>query len=272
MNVYKIVSSISKYLPFKYRKAFRPTYEKINNLIRYGDPYFINGICLEVSTGCNRTCSYCPVSIYHPKFRVVSDEMILLYCKRINEINYNQESGITFYNEPLLIKDLPRIIKLMKTNSPQALITIFTNGDKLTLELAQKLIDSGAHRFHVSRHAPYSNEWDERINTLASSGIPIRIVAPGDGNFINRGGLVEIPAPNSMKGATSCNSPQNLTVTIDGDVLLCCNDYHREYVMGNITQNTLKEIYYNDKYVKIRKEIREGKFNNKMCKACVELD
>ena len=35
-------------------------YSRINNFIKYRDPYFFRNVSIEISTNCNRTCSYCP--------------------------------------------------------------------------------------------------------------------------------------------------------------------------------------------------------------------
>jgi radical SAM protein with 4Fe4S-binding SPASM domain len=56
----------------------------------------------------------------------------------------------------------------------------------------------------------------------------------------------------------------------DGVVTPCCTDSNRDLNMGNINQNSVKEIWNNEKYEGMRKLHREGKIDEiPTCKNCV---
>jgi radical SAM protein with 4Fe4S-binding SPASM domain len=71
-----------------------------------------------------------------------------------------------------------------------------------------------------------------------------------------------------------CYNPfYEVDVRVNGDVVMCCNDLLSEYVMGNIKDNTLMEIFNNDKYREVRKNMIERDIDNipEVCKKCPTL-
>lgn len=56
-----------------------------------------------------------------------------------------------------------------------------------------------------------------------------------------------------------------------GEVILCCMDYHKKTVFGDITQNTLAEIYKSDKYKEIASKAigLTCSADNFICKKCI---
>ncbi|WP_430883981.1 radical SAM/SPASM domain-containing protein [Fusibacter sp. JL216-2] len=62
---------------------------------------------------------------------------------------------------------------------------------------------------------------------------------------------------------------QRMFIAADGEVIVCCVDNTREYVVGNIHQNSIKEIWRNEKYMEIRAKHSCGKYNEvAMCSKC----
>lgn len=57
------------------------------------------------------------------------------------------------------------------------------------------------------------------------------------------------------------------TIRYNGDIVPCCYDLTSQLIMGNIKNNTLKNIWNNDKYIKLRKSIYEKEFYS-ICKKC----
>jgi radical SAM protein with 4Fe4S-binding SPASM domain len=56
----------------------------------------------------------------------------------------------------------------------------------------------------------------------------------------------------------------------NGDVILCCMDWKREVVLGNVNENSIFEIWNSEKYKNIRKIIygKRKVGNNFICKRC----
>ncbi len=52
-------------------------------------------------------------------------------------------------------------------------------------------------------------------------------------------------------------------ILYNGDVTVCCMDFNATLVIGNINDNSIKEIWNSQKYNRFRKEIKENNFKNK---------
>ena len=72
-----------------------------------------------------------------------------------------------------------------------------------------------------------------------------------------------------LKKNYSCSEPWGqITVYADGTVAPCCNTFGRNLPIGNINENSIKEIWNGEKMT----EIREGFKNNqphKTCQICI---
>jgi len=76
---------------------------------------------------------------------------------------------------------------------------------------------------------------------------------------------------NNTKPAT-CSTPWlKMSITWDGDVVPCCNDYDKKYVLGNVNNNTLSEIWNGDKIKDLRRELRANVVRNELCRNCRSL-
>ena len=62
---------------------------------------------------------------------------------------------------------------------------------------------------------------------------------------------------------------QRMFIAWDGEVIPCCIDSQRESVMGNINKDTIKDIWNNEVYSKIRKLHKSGMcFEMDLCRKC----
>jgi radical SAM protein with 4Fe4S-binding SPASM domain len=61
----------------------------------------------------------------------------------------------------------------------------------------------------------------------------------------------------------------HLVVLVNGDVALCCLDYDGEVILGNIKENTIKEIWNSEKIQEYRKMHMNREFNKLiLCSKC----
>jgi radical SAM protein with 4Fe4S-binding SPASM domain len=66
-----------------------------------------------------------------------------------------------------------------------------------------------------------------------------------------------------------CPRPYNwIHFLYNGDVVLCCMDYNRETVFGNINDNTLQEIFSSEKFLEIKKKSIQ-KPEDFICARCI---
>ncbi len=71
-----------------------------------------------------------------------------------------------------------------------------------------------------------------------------------------------------------CISPWNSFVILsDGRVVLCCNDYSGQYVLGDLNSNTIYDIWHSKSFSDIReKHQNSGRGSMAICKGCTVWD
>lgn len=69
-----------------------------------------------------------------------------------------------------------------------------------------------------------------------------------------------------------CDLPwTKMTVTWDGDVVPCCYDYDKKYVLGNLRKNSLWEIWNGPAMRALRTEFNSNDVTNSLCRNCEAL-
>jgi GTP 3',8-cyclase len=223
------------------------------------DPWF-TVVEIEVNSRCNRNCSYCPVSLLPTPAieRYMSELVFDRVISELVRINFDGKLSYHFYNEPLLRSDLNNLVDKAARSLPWAYQLLFTNGDLLTDERYACLKAAGIDHFFVTRHNFVS--------------IPERqdqtIQFPTDLVLTNRGGIL---GPLAGPLTRPCFAPtEMLIITIDGDVVLCCDDAERSNVMGNIISQSLEDIWFSPDFKRIRKLLQAGNRSDAsaICRLC----
>ena len=62
-----------------------------------------------------------------------------------------------------------------------------------------------------------------------------------------------------------------MTITWDGDVVPCCYDYDKKYVLGSVANSTLLEIWNGERMKELREEFVNNKVRNPLCKNCKDF-
>jgi cyclic pyranopterin phosphate synthase len=231
-----------------------------------GSPKRIPGLSvveIEVGSRCNRACSYCPVAL-NPRPPVparMSDQVYLRVMQRLADVGFAGRLSYHLYNEPLLRKDLPRLVAIAHSWLPEALQILNTNGDLLTDERYNTLRQAGVDYFYVTRHS--GGDFPQR---------PFQIVQTGQDLILtNRGGTVaQVPLPSLSARKTPCFAPSEmLIVTVTGDVMLCYEDAERAHIMGNLMLTPLPEIWYSKSFTEHRERLSRGdRTVEAMCLRC----
>jgi cyclic pyranopterin phosphate synthase len=218
---------------------------------------------MEVCSRCNRSCSYCPVSL-NPRPPVparMSDEIFYSTIAQLAKIPFSGRISYHLYNEPLLRKDLPRLVGIVDSQLPDALQVLNTNGDLLDEERYSKLREAGIDYFYVTRHS--AGDYPER---------PFQVLQYSTNLILtNRGGSLEhLPRPSFETSQTPCFAPSEmLIVTVTGDVLLCYEDAHREHVLGNVLESSIADIWNGEQLRMIRSRLGTGdRSMSAICRAC----
>jgi len=164
-------------------------------------------------------------------------------------------------NEPFMDKRMMDIVKLAKERVPKARIVFNTNGDLLTLDMLQELLDMGV-KVRVSAYDKKTVEkFSEQGVTVTDLVLPKEKIRE---MYHNRSGNVEAMNEQPIEGMCSMPFIQ-MIVRYNGDVVLCCNDYRSDVVMGSVKDDRLLDIWNNEKFAEYRHELG-------MCRrSCLEL-
>lgn len=240
----------------------------------------LTAVEIEVNSNCNRSCSYCPNS---SEKRIENGNIKFeLYQKIVSELKINKFKGrlsYHFYGEPLLNKSLEKLISFAKKEIPKAKHVIFTNGDFLTRERVNTLIQAGVDYFIITRHEGRKHlPADDFYEDLPSDIKEILLFKDIENvNLSDRAGLVDLDKllPKKQKPITNfpCLIPTlSIYITVKGHILPCFEDYTQKEVMGNIENCSLKEIWESPRYVQFRKEIKSGnRKTSKLCENCKHI-
>ncbi|MBP2233372.1 radical SAM protein with 4Fe4S-binding SPASM domain [Azospirillum agricola] len=79
-------------------------------------------------------------------------------------------------------------------------------------------------------------------------------------------------SPIPQKDHVTCQFPwDKMTVTWDGDVVPCCYDYDKRYVLGNALRQSLSEIWNGEPMRRLRQEFLDNQVDNPLCRNCEYL-
>jgi radical SAM protein with 4Fe4S-binding SPASM domain len=221
---------------------------------------------LETNSNCTRSCFYCPRL---DEDYVLETEVFESVVDQLAEWGFRGRFSPHSYNEPLTDERLPALIKYASQKLPKSDIVLYTNGDLLTGEMTERLIESGVDNIIVSLHDPASPELEGRLNALNSQYSAIRFIDRRAGKrdiaFVNRGGLVNL---GEIEPMPYCSFIDTMVIRADGNVILCCSDTQKQHVFGNVNHESVKDIWEEPEFKALRKDIRAGRYDLPICQEC----
>ena len=219
---------------------------------------------------CNRSCRFCPVSnrqIYNRKTEGIKIELYKKIMQDLSDFDYRGAIFFSGFSEPLLHERVTDLISLSKEMIPEARLEIFSNGDKIKnnkkhlLELFEAGLDTINLSIYDGPEAMYY--FDKMIRhelELTHNQVVLRRRYYKKGNLgmsiSNRSGLVdsnifrdkdEDPIDN-LPIMSPCFYPFYLIfVDYNGNVLLCPNDWGKRFIVGNLGENHILNLWKNEK-------------------------
>jgi GTP 3',8-cyclase len=218
---------------------------------------------MEVGSRCNRACWYCPVALDpRPPVPVKMPSPVFeALTEQLAELNFGGRISYHFYNEPLLRKDLGRLVSTVDERVPRALQVLYTNGDLLSDSKYAELRAAGIDYFIVTRHS--GGCFPER---------PFQVVQQShDLVLTNRGGvLTDLPSASPAVRRQPCFvASEMLIVTVTGDVVLCYEDSQREHVVGNVLEQHVLDLWRQPRLTELRQALARGERSVlPMCSQC----
>jgi radical SAM protein with 4Fe4S-binding SPASM domain len=241
---------------------------------RYGvdSAFMFRSVELEVNSMCNRKCSYCPnVSTQRPT-GYMTEALFQKIISDLADVNFDGNVAYHFYGEPLLDKRLLGFVEYTVRHVPGCRPLIYSNGDFLTLDLFREYIKWGRTKFLITQHDNRMPSNLQAILTEASAEerdhIAIRFA--NDIEIMNRSGLIKTMSVPGEPLEVPCDAPlATMVITMNGNVVLCCNDYLETEVIGNVSSYSLREIWCSEPFERFRNALSKGdRTASNLCVRC----
>lgn len=205
-------------------------------------------------------------------------------------------------NEPFADSRMPQIIRLINSELPGIAIDFFTNGSLFSPKMIEEMQGCQVRSFNVSLHHSTKEDYEAElginfektiasIHRLIDAGLGkvniLRVPASPDTEKNKRftdfcrsefpGVHASISYRYNWKGDIAsfqdyastldiiCPRHLSMTITVSGEVALCCLDQNADYSLGNIHKNSLLEIYNGEKAAKFRSQTKR---HNQPCDHC----
>jgi len=255
---------------YRFRGVRREEYliKEFGKLFSEDSPTFYQ-IQIETCSFCNETCSFCPANMIDDvrEKKFMSQEIIDKIIHDLREVGFKGLISLFNNNEPLIDKRLESIIQQCKKELPEAKIQILTNGKLLTFKRFESLYLSGLDSLVIDNYysdkpvlnRPVVEFVKEYNNSKYRSLTNVKIyMRYKDEVLDSRGGN----SPNKQKLMQNlpikkfCVYPfMQFNVNYLGNVNLCCNDVYYQNIMGDVTANSIKEIWESSAFKDVRRRL-----------------
>lgn len=235
----------------------------------------IEVVDIETSTACNRRCTYCP-NVNHDNWLLVHntfmwEDTFSKIVKDLWEEWYSWEICLQRYNEPLMDKRLPKLISIAAELCPLAIVTVYSNGDYLNVDLYKELLSSWLKKLTITQHWEKASKWLLEVLEYREDN-PDDIVfkyreMDANAKFYNR--WWEIPLLPNQPQNFFCKALNCITIDANWDFLLCCNDYHSKHKFWNVKDGNVLDIFLSDSFQWVRLEAVTWRFSREICNLCM---
>ncbi len=239
------------------------------NIVNGRSKEYFRTIILETTTHCNRECYYCPNELKPKPEAKMSPDVFGKVVENLSEIQFDGLLLPQLYGEPLLDSSLKTMVKDLKDNCPQCTIGVQSNGDFFSVDKYLELVASGVDYFLITEH---SSTYRLQLKQIIKQCRKLKLAVPiyyrmiHHEKLFNRGGLVSVTSQIRYK---RCFLAANtVTINKDGELLLCCNDYLSEFVLGDLAEENLLDIWNSSKYRNLREKLKKGIFEHEICRKC----
>ena len=231
----------------------------------------LSTIELNISELCNRKCSFCPrydEDVYSNQKLFMAENTVHNLVKQLESASWRGDIHITGFGEPHTHPKLLEIVSILNTYDG-LFIEITSNGDRLIdaeLAYTRQLFANGLDMLTIDCYDG-DEQYNSRVKIMATLpknkyrlrahydiGDTDQLIT--DYGFNNRSGIM---GGDGVQG--KCYLPFYKTfIDWNGDLILCCNDWHREAgTMGNINEVGITKCWNSDKMNGIRETLAKGK-------------
>ena len=249
-------------------------------IMEVGDPPWCFQV--ELVEGCSRICSFCGINAIRAKpggYKFLHEDLAGKIAFEIGQLNPKSRIEFAMHGEPTMHPDYTRIFSIFRVLLPDASMMVTTNGVRFLKNMQRSLdaiFESGIDFVVLDTYYPERDKLREEAaklvgivvrdfyDDLAPKGwspyanhhrkyqrfvclmddISARVGEHAARKIHNHSGSnpegVYIDAPLQK----TCTKPfREMSITWNGEIRLCCEDWVGDYVCGNAGEHTLSEIW-----------------------------
>lgn len=275
---------LSKYVPNSVKRIKHGMHSRLllrHYRKRYTIPFDISftGISIETRTDCNLKCPFCPQSSNPRQNLVMPDELFKKIIDDLAEIHFAGRICPLTNNEPLLDDRMVSFIGYARQKCPLCFLELISNGMLLNEELLLELFAAGldsliVNDYRKDRHEhPYLLSKNHKRIAQLSEGMFLKKIRMAlrstDEKHGTRAGNIIRGKGTALPLKQFCALPfTRMWVQPEGKAILCCEDYSYDEIMGDVKDSSLSDIWFGDKYNRIRSELYRRDRSGKICSKC----
>lgn len=263
---------------------------EIAYVIRINFPVIVS---IETTSHCNARCVMCPHSVMPRRNNQMETAIFNIIYQQLGGLKVKLVV-LSLIGEPLLDRKIAERIKQLSGLGYRT--RIVTNASLLTRDMSRDLISAGLSELYVSLNgynekshqemmrfaSPQFNKCVENLvffsetsggrikmhlNCLAYADIDLDIKLKFTAFWREKGIKVNLAKP--VDWHRPCKKKQgnvypcrvifsNLVIDCMGNVLSCCRDYRSTVIMGNVLENSLREIWKGSSFQQFRFKHLQG--------------
>ena len=241
----------------------------------------IYNIQIQTIDACNARCIMCPHKSIEHTGKAIDDD---LFIRIVNQIVEQADVGLVskkvqvrlfFQNEPLLDQKLFQRAHYLREKLPWSYLVCFTNG-LLLPKLKQQIIDSDFDKLYFSLYGYNAQSFNRVTELKISQDKYMEMIAALAEimvlfDYSSRAGFYSNKIlHNQIMGCKRDRANHWLHFHADGEMVLCCMDWQKETVFGDIKQQSLGEIVNSESYRNLLSQV-SGDVDSKrdfICKRC----
>lgn len=234
-------------------------------------------VLLETRSDCNSNCKFCPQAHFKRPLQIMEWEIFERVINELTEINFSGRIAFFMTNEPLLETRLLEMVRYGRNKSARFFLDITTNGKGLNSNLMDKLLIAGLDNININ---DYQNNREQFSDKISKNLIDVVNDFRNNPKITFNKRSTEETLSNyagTIKGkkrelkSTFCNFPfRKLSISAEGNVILCCNDYTYKTNFGNVIKKSVKDIWFSKELNNYRNDLLNEKRNG-ICERCDEF-
>lgn len=262
---------------------------------------------IELTEGCSRICGFCGINAIRLKpgsYKHLHEDLAGKIALDVQQLNPEARIEFAMHGEPLMNPNYERIFSIFRALLPKANMMVTTNGVRFMKDMQvglDRVFASGIDFVMLDTYYPERDQLREAASKLV--GITVKDfydeLAPAgwspyanhrrkyqrfvclmddigarDGEhptrkLHNHSGSNPLGQEVREPLAKTCTKPfREMSVTWNGEVRLCCEDWVGDYVCGNVEEATLAEIWRGPAFEAARTFLQNKRRDFGACQNC----